>query len=491
MSVVSYDVEKNSHNFRIFMKLFNILLASLLFSGSVQAQFGNFLKDIKGAADALQKQTTNQVSPAPDQSDLPSIFKTFGLTGPWSTNCQNLNSIIEYQNENNKVVMRYKNPDATTYAIIENAKLLDDKKLQYSSQIYSTKDNQPLRKINGVLQKNEDKITIFFLELVIDGKSEILTKDGINTKDNSKPSPSSNCTGIQITQQTKSDPNSNQSNGTNTAKKFREIWCKSPNSSISGPVEFKGIRTGDLCLAPDDLIIAIEASLKKSRLPFEWISQPKVLDLAGTLMAENVVAGDKGFFAIAINIDPLSEKAYLASYSGLICAADSTNSLNADNPFRKALESKYGKPASAYSAYDQLKEQIDALENQNSAAKNQAITIREAKNTRDVDNQLPMLKKMLAVSDKKEILLLEWAFEKGNPQRSATAQIQQAAWNKIRDVGKGCDVTYEVKGRSGQDYGFAFQVGNDKQMQLIEASINSRTQAKEKAKVLNAPAPKF
>lgn len=132
--------------------------------------------------------------------------------------------------------------------------------------------------------------------------------------------------------------------GVNTVKAFRDIWCKSIDSSVSGPIDFKGIKTGDLCQVPDELISAIENKLKRSKQPYEWMTQPKVLKEGGTLAVQNVVAGDKGFFAIALIIDPFKEKVYLGSFTGLICAADATNSLNQNNPFRKALEGKYGSP---------------------------------------------------------------------------------------------------------------------------------------------------
>jgi hypothetical protein len=53
------------------MRLPYILLASLLFSGSVHAQFGNLLKDLKGAAEALQKTVQEGQSGAVAKSPEP------------------------------------------------------------------------------------------------------------------------------------------------------------------------------------------------------------------------------------------------------------------------------------------------------------------------------------------------------------------------------------------------------------------------------------
>lgn len=275
--------------------------------------------------------------------------------------------------------------------------------------------------------------------------------------------------------------------GVNTVKAFRDIWCKSIDSSVSGPIDFKGIKTGDLCQVPDELISAIENKLKRSKQPYEWMTQPKVLKEGGTLAVQNVVAGDKGFFAIALIIDPFKEKVYLGSFTGLICAADATNSLNQNNPFRKALEGKYGSPASAYTEYDQLKAQIDELENQNSNARKQAITVKEAKNARDVDNMLPTLKGMLKAANKEAILSLTWDYEKGNTQRPiGSATIVQARWSQIRDVG-GCPVSINDR----EDYGFMLGVGGTKKISSLEDAIIAQNQANAREMVQKAPAPKF
>jgi len=381
--MVSYGINKTTQTLRVPMRLLNILFVSLLFSGAAQAQFGNFLKDLKGAAEKVQQELQQQ-----------------------------------------------------------------------------QKQAEPVQPTTGAQQPKPN--------------STVIAPPALPSEANSLPGPK--------------NPNT-----LNSAKSFRDIWCKSTNTSVSGTIDFKGIKTGDLCLAPDDLISAIESTLKTSRQPFEWMTTPKVLQEGGTLIVKNVQQGDSGFFAIAIIIDPFVEKAYIGSFTGLICAADSTNSLNEDNPFRKALESKYGKPSSAVTEYDQLKQQIDALERDNVAAKNKAITVREAKNARDVDDQLPMLKNLLAASNKKSILSMTWEFEKGNAQRYATAQIIQARWNEIRSIG-GCKVTYVDTARSGQpslDYGFAIGITGSKQIEQIEALVQSKNQAKEKEKVQSAPAPKF
>ena len=278
---------------------------------------------------------------------------------------------------------------------------------------------------------------------------------------------------------------------TNVSQSFRSLWCKSIDTTANSPFDFKGIRVGDLCQVPDDVIVSLESRLKKNNQPYEWMTQPKVLNAGISIVTNNLIAGDKTFLLFSIILDPYNEKAYLASFTGLICAAHATNSLNNDNPFRKALENKYGLPASTYTEYEQVKAQIDELEAQNNRATNQAITVREAKNARDVNNMLPALRSMLASSDKNNIISLTWDYEKGNKLRPfGMATVTQANPTDITDAG-GCP----IKTRQGRDFdqNYGFQVGftGTQSIQAIGRNIDARNLAKQKEQVQNAPAPKF
>ena len=163
------------------MKLSNLLLICLLFSGSANADYINLLNKLKEVAGGLQN------------SNSAKAFKTFGLTGSWSINCQNVKSIITYNIENNEMVMRYKTPDTPNYSVIQNAQLIDDTKLLYTSQVFSTIDDQPIRKINGMFVKKEGKISLFYLEIIADGKTVVRIKDGLSTGDGSKSSHINKC----------------------------------------------------------------------------------------------------------------------------------------------------------------------------------------------------------------------------------------------------------------------------------------------------------
>jgi len=190
-------------------------------------------------------------------------------------------------------------------------------------------------------------------------------------------------------------------------------------------------------------------------------------------------------------IDPSVEKAYLGSFEALICAADATNSLNTDNPFRKALEGKFGSPASAFTEYEQLKAQIDDLEASINKQKKEAVTVKEAKTARDASNQLPTLKALLAASDKKSILSLTWDYEKGNNKRPfASATISKANPGRLSKVG-GCPIKTDQGSRYPDPYGFSFDVRGSKGILELGTSVDAKNAARQKEKVQNAPPPKF
>lgn len=274
-------------------------------------------------------------------------------------------------------------------------------------------------------------------------------------------------------------------------KSFRAFWCKSIDTSNSGPIDYKGIKPGDLCQLPDEIIISLEQRLKSEKLPYQWISQPSSMTEGTGIVLKDFRAGDKSFFAFAVIVDPTITKAYLGSFTVLVCAADKTNSLNADNPFRRALEAKYGPPTFAYTEYEDLKAQIDALDADIERQKSQAITVKEAKSARDNGAAVKQLKAMLPASDKKAILSLTWEYDKGNKTRTNySTTVKRADPGSINMVG-GCPVLADLGAPHPQPLGFALGVGPTKSIIAIGEAIDAKNSAKEKEKVRNAPAPKL
>jgi Tfp pilus assembly protein PilF len=286
-------------------------------------------------------------------------------------------------------------------------------------------------------------------------------------------------------------------NPTGVVSAFRSIWCKSIDKSANSPFDFKDIKIGDLCQVPDELIVAIEAKLRET-CPKDlqgcttWMTQPKVRLKSGigSLTIKNIKVGERAFFAMAISLDPYNEKAYLASFSALLCAADPTNSLNAGNPFRKALENKYGSPAEITTEYDEAKSQIDALEAQTNLARKQTITVQEAKSVREANSLLPSLKALAAVASKDAVLYLKWDYENGNKLRPVgIVLVSKADPIGIADLG-GCPVKKSIEGRL-RDYGFAIGFTGSKTLVSIFNAVDEKDAEIAKQKIQTAPAPKF
>ena len=275
----------------------------------------------------------------------------------------------------------------------------------------------------------------------------------------------------------------------NLIPQFRAIWCKSIDTSANGPIDYKGVRVGDLCQAPDDLIAALLNIAK----PLLELVTPNAFQEGNVFLIDNLVAGEKIFKRFALMINPYKGKVYIASFSGLICASDSTNNLNEGNPFRKALESKYGTPASVYTEYDQIEAQTGALKAMLAVSKSQAITVQEAKTARDGTNVLNSLKPTQAEANNllKKIKSLTWDYEKGNKFRPInSASILKANPEDLR-AKDGCLVKVKQGRGFEQYYGFILNVFGSQAIDRISDEINMEQANRAKQKVQSAPVPKF
>lgn len=311
---------------------------------------------------------------------------------------------------------------------------------------------------------------------------------GSDAQNNSTPAGKSNQTAQRSpddkSSQTQPQGNLNQ---TFSVDAFKKAWCTNIDKSVSSPFDYKGVVTGDLCLAPDDLILAIHKRSIEAKEPAEWMTNASLHSDSKVYTYPKVIAGDKKFSKLVILTDSNAKKAYLGSINGLICAADASNSLSEGNSFRTALDAKYGKPSEVVSEYDVLKAQIDDLENRNKSASQNAITVREAKNARDVNAQLPLLKSALAATDKKAITTIIWDFDKSRPIRPyGYGAITRMENTLIRELG-GCPI------RDQQDImlGFVFELVASKGLQGVESRVVKQNNTNYENKVKNAPAPKL
>lgn len=270
------------------------------------------------------------------------------------------------------------------------------------------------------------------------------------------------------------------------APTFRSIWCKSIDKKSMGTFEVKGVRTGDLCATTDDFINALEKTIAKAHNPYEWIRKPKALSEGGLLRVDNIVTENIAMRQVTILIDPFSEKVYLGNFVALVCASDLSNSLDAGNPFRRALETKYG-IGKTISEYDQLKAQYDELNRSFEKAKKNALTVAEAKAARDGAEQIKIVKMMLDNTPKEQspIAQLFWLYgSKKHPELGAA--ISPAKWSEIRDLG-GC----KLKTEKNEDYGFFFNVNGTDAIVNLESEVNKRNSTASKEKIEKAPLPEF
>jgi hypothetical protein len=270
------------------------------------------------------------------------------------------------------------------------------------------------------------------------------------------------------------------------APTFRAIWCKSIDKKSMGSFEVKGVTTGDLCATTDDFINALEKAIAKAHNPYEWIRKPKALSAGGLLRVDNIVTENIAMRQVTILIDPFKEKVYLGNFVALVCASDLSNSLDPENPFRRALEGKYGK-GKTISEYDQLKAQYDELNKSFEKAKKSAITVAEAKAARDGAEQIKIVKMMLDNTSKERspITQLYWLYGiKKHPELGAA--ISPAKWSEIRDIG-GC----KLKNKENEDYGFFFNVNGTDAIVDLELEVNRRNSTASKENIEKAPLPEF
>jgi hypothetical protein len=119
----------------------------------------------------------------------------------------------------------------------------------------------------------------------------------------------------------------------NIVNSFKEASCKTIASESFSSIDVKGLRTGDLCKAPESILedIALHAAGKESGIYSKEVSN------------------DEFYINPLIYIvDKSQNKIYVAKYTQLICAGNVNNNLETGNSFRSALEAKYGKVSDVF-----------------------------------------------------------------------------------------------------------------------------------------------
>lgn len=295
-----------------------------------------------------------------------------------------------------------------------------------------------------------------------------------------------NDVGVKEDKKTTASESSNYSS-TDTAASFRAAWCKKVDTRTTGKINYRGVGVGDMCLAPDSFIVALKDRMSALKVPVEWFADPKSLTESLSYTISNFVYEDKKILKISIAIDPSSGKVYIGSFTGLLCAADPSNSLDNGNSFRIALETKYGPPSLIQTEYEVLNQQAKELEEVNNQARKKQITVAEAKQIRENESSIETFKQLAKRVDKNLVRTLGWDYEKPNKLRPVgMLQIAQIEWPLMRDVG-GCP----VKDSNNNDIGFAAQfLATQTMMNIFKESSKKEAKAIEN-KQKNAPAPEL
>ena len=193
---------------------------------------------------------------------------------------------------------------------------------------------------------------------------------------------------------------------------FKKDWCASIDTETVSLFDYRGVKTGDLCAQPDELIAKIFSNGYR-------LIDPKIAVIE-TLSDDElrVRAKEIDIYHGTLIVNPSSKKMYLSTFKAAICASDPSFSLSEGNNFRIALQTKYGKPDDSITAYDALSGRYENLKKQASTNRESAITVAEAKRARDNQSLLDSLSQTMKNPElKKQIVQLGWKF-KGAQARS-------------------------------------------------------------------------
>lgn len=204
---------------------------------------------------------------------------------------------------------------------------------------------------------------------------------------------------------------SNDNLSTDLIAKFKSEWCKNIDNESKGLFTYKNLATGDLCLAPE-IVISNILKLKNTNTEntldaFNNINQSQAF-LFDHALSDLISNEDYHFIAASFLVFPNIKKIYLSSFTIGVCPEDPTNSLNEDNSFRKALETKYGKTDGSISEYDARNQELNQLKSSQKEQGKQAITVKEAVKARDYGDGLKVVDSLTSNIPKDLINTIFW-----------------------------------------------------------------------------------
>jgi hypothetical protein len=270
----------------------------------------------------------------------------------------------------------------------------------------------------------------------------------------------------------------------NSVAVFRERFCKSIDETVSPPPNFsyKDIRTGDICKFPDEVLLEIikfSATAKHS-----LVTHPGgAFTLSSGPHQGRLISGDYKFHQLVVLVNQFTSKVYVPSMALIVCREDSSNSMDEGSTFRKALDQKFGKPSSSGTEYDEMQQNAKAMEADIAERKKKVITIKDAKDVQNLENQLNMYRNtIIANTDRKKLKYVNYDYDPKNP--SPSMQITQPNMNfvELRD--------HKCKPEdNGSVFQFMFGPSNTLKKVLITYDEQvARAQNDQKQK---APTPKF
>jgi hypothetical protein len=258
---------------------------------------------------------------------------------------------------------------------------------------------------------------------------------------------------------------------------FKKKWCQNIDKTTISPVEYRGLRTGDVCSFPDEVIIAAVKKLKEAKVDLINLENPIISQL------ENVDGGEFKFPLIKFLIVPKDNKFYVTLFDALICPTSDLNSLSEANSFRVALEGKYGKPNSVITEYAKFKNQVYSTERMIADQKKKIVTVADAKSVREGEQQVNILKNMLSGMDQKTPAQLNWEYDSKNRIQDETGLIVVKLNNN--------DVSGSINCKGSIPSAFMIQIGPTSSLQAVFKKVASDARQNEANKEKNAPTPKF
>jgi len=269
----------------------------------------------------------------------------------------------------------------------------------------------------------------------------------------------------------------NQATNSISLANFRNKWCQNVDTTTVSPVDYRSMKTGDMCLLPDDVITGVLEKLREKKVDINNLKSAIASQL------QNIDGGETKFPLMKFVFSPKDNKAYLGLFDALICPSSNLNSLVDGNNFRAALDAKYGKPSATITEYEKLKVQVDGTEKMIAEQKKKIVTVADAKLVREGEQQVGILKNMLNNMNRNTPAQLNWEYDSKNKVEGETGLIVAKLENS--------DISGDIRCKGETPTAFMIQIGGTSSLQAVFKRIANDIRQDEANKEKNAPVPKL